>query len=397
MIPWTKLASSAQSKGRIAELDGLRALAVLAVISFHYTLGTVWKNAITGLGWAGVDLFFVLSGFLITSILLASRERPHYFSTFYARRTLRIFPIYYCLLLVYLLAAVAWGGPQSWTYWAMQAFYLSSVVAYFHGWLFQAPVFVYAGLAVLWSLSIEELFYLLWAPVVRWVRPARLWPLLAAVILTAPVLRFALHTRAFPEYEFLPARFDSLAWGAALALLLRRQPQDRQALPQRLRGLGWCAGGAFVLLAVATGGSRSNLWMATFGYSLLAIAFAALIGWTVLRAGSATPLCRFLRWRPARRLGTVSYTTYLVHYPVLALVGAAATAWWGLDPSRSVAGVFGRDVLSLVLALLLAAASWRWLESPLLRLKDHWKPALGLVREPSRRPIRTVEAGTELS
>ncbi|TAN21516.1 MAG: acyltransferase [Acidobacteria bacterium] len=396
MIPWTKLALSPQNKGRIAELDGLRAIAVLAVISFHYTIGTVWKNAITGLGWAGVDLFFVLSGFLITSILLASRERPHYFSTFYARRTLRIFPIYYCLLVIYLLAAVAWGGPQSWTYWTMHALYLSSVVAYFHGWLFQAPVFVYAGLAVLWSLSIEELFYLMWAPVVRWVRPARLWPLLAAVILTAPVLRFAIHTHAFPEYEFLPARFDSLAWGAALALLLRYR-SNLQKLPQWLRGVGLSAGGAFALLALATGGSRSNLWMATFGYSLLAIAFAGLIGWTVLRAGSTAPLCRFLRLRPARQLGTVSYTTYLIHYPALALVGAAATTWWGLQLNGSVAGVFGRDLISLALALLVAAASWRWLESPLLQLKDHWKPAIGHVREPARRPIRTVEAGTELS
>lgn len=397
MIPWTKLAFSPHSQGRIAELDGLRALAVLAVISFHYTIGTVGQNAITGLGWAGVDLFFVLSAFLITSILLASRERPHYFSTFYARRTLRIFPIYYCLLLVYLLAAVAWGGPQSWTYWAMHALYLSSLVTYFHGWLFPAPVFVYAGLAVLWSLSVEELFYLLWAPVVRWVRPARLWPLLAAGILVPPVVRFAIHTHTFPEYEFWPARCDSLAWGAALALLLRQQPQTQRPLPQGLRRLGLGAGGAFVLLALATGGSRSNLWMATFGYSLLAIAFASLIGWTVLRAGSPAPLCRFLRLRPARQLGTVSYTTYLVHYPALALVGAAATAWWGWHLNRSLAGVLSRDLISLALALLVAAASWRWLESPLLRFKDHWKPALGHVREPARRSIRTVEAGTELS
>ncbi|MGH9483489.1 MAG: acyltransferase family protein [Terriglobales bacterium] len=386
-----------QAHGRIAELDGLRAVAVLAVISFHYTIGSAWKNPFTGLGWAGVDLFFVLSGFLITSILLASRERPRYFSTFYARRTLRIFPIYYCLLAVYLIAAVILGGPQSWTYWTMHVLYLSSLAAYFHTWLFKAPTFVYAGLAVLWSLSIEELFYLMWAPVVRWVQPARLWPILAAIIITAPILRFVIHTHAYPEYEFLPARFDSLAWGAGLALLLRYRSQRQHPLPRRLCWLGLSAGGAFVLLAIATGGSRANLWMATFGYSLLAICFAGLIGWTVLRQGSDNLLCRMLRLDPARKLGTVSYTTYLIHYPALALVGAGATAWFGWHLSSTFFGVMGRDAVALTLALVVAGASWRWLESPILRLKDRWKPALGRVGEPEAGRMRTVEAASDLS
>lgn len=376
---------------RIAELDGLRALAVLAVISFHYTLGTSWANPVTALGWAGVDLFFVLSGFLITSILLASRTRPRYFSTFYARRTLRIFPIYYLLLAVYAVSAALWGGPQPWLYWIMHALYLSSVVQYFHTYLLPAPGFVFAGLAVLWSLSIEELFYLLWAPVVRSLRPARLWPLLAAAIVAAPWLRFALHTRTFPEYEFFPARFDSLAWGAALALLLRTFPS-----PSRLRArLGWLAaatGLAFVLVAITTGGGRDRLAIATVGYSLLAACFAGLIGWTVLGAGGRNPLCRLLRLRPARALGTVSYTTYLIHYPVLALVAAAGLAWFGSPP-----GVLLRNLVAFTLTLLAAGASWRWIESPILRLKDRWRPALGHVGEPAAPDVRTVVVNTNLS
>ncbi|MGH9468624.1 MAG: acyltransferase family protein [Terriglobales bacterium] len=394
MIPWTNLSPAHH---RIVELDGLRAIAVLAVISFHYTLGSAWANRVTGLGWAGVDLFFVLSGFLITSILVASREKPQYFSTFYARRALRILPVYYVLLAGYTLAAILLGGPQPWGYWTMHALYLSSVVQFFHSWLFAAPGFVYAGLAVLWSLSVEELFYLVWAPVVRWIAPRRLWILLAVVIVASPLLRFLIHTRAFPEYEFLPARCDSLAWGAALALLLPRANRFRTPLATRLGQVAAAGGGLFCLMVLSTGGSRGNLWMATFGYTLLAISFAGLIGWTVLRAGSGAAICRLLRVRPARSLGTISYTTYLIHYPVLTLVGAGAVAVWGWHPSATPAGVFGRDSLSLALALLLAGASWRWFERPILQWKDRWRPATGLVSEPVRAQMRTVEAGTNLS
>ncbi|MGH9475749.1 MAG: acyltransferase family protein [Terriglobales bacterium] len=375
---------------RIAELDGLRALAVLAVISFHYTLGTPWANPVSGLGWAGVDLFFVLSGFLITSILLASRDRPRYFSTFYARRTLRIFPVYYLLLALYITSGWLWGGPQPWRYWAMHALYLGSVVQFFHTFLFHAPVFVFAGLAVLWSLSIEELFYLMWAPVVRWLHPSRLWLVLAAVIVIAPLLRWAVHTHSFPEYEFLPTRFDSLAWGAALALLLRTRPRS-SALPRALPAAAIAAGLVFAALEWSTGGSRSNLWIATIGYTLLAVCFAGLVGWIVLSAGSKVFLCRLLRLRPARALGTISYTTYLIHYPVVALVSAALLALFGA------AGVLSRNLLALALTLLLAGASWRWLEGPILRLKDRWRPTLDHPLEPAGTRLRTVEMDTKLS
>ncbi|HEY7856751.1 MAG TPA: acyltransferase, partial [Terriglobales bacterium] len=184
---------------RVAELDGLRAVAVGAVIAFHYTLNTHYASPVTGLGWIGVDLFFVLSGYLITSILLKAKARPAYFRTFYLRRTLRIFPVYFLLLATYAIAARVGGGPQPWSYWAMHAAFLSSTAEYFHFWAFAAPPFVYGGVTVLWTLSIEEQFYLLWAPVVRFMREGRLAWFLAAVIVGAPALRSWLHTAAFPE------------------------------------------------------------------------------------------------------------------------------------------------------------------------------------------------------
>ena len=176
----------------------------------------------------------------------------------------------------------------------MHAAFLSSTAEYFHFWAFAAPTFVYGGVTVLWTLSIEEQFYLLWAPVVRFMREERLAWFLAAVIVGAPALRFWLHTAAFPEYRFFPARLDSLAWGAALALGMKYFSTDGQRV---LRGCRWLGGLALVALAVllaTTGGRRENLWFATFGYSAAAAAFAALVGWTVMRARSdawaATPV-----------------------------------------------------------------------------------------------------------
>lgn len=354
---------------RILELDGLRACAVLAVISFHYCGAQGW-------GWMGVDLFFVLSGFLITSILLAARQRPRYFRDFYARRTLRIFPVYYLLLGLYVLAAWGWGGAQPWRYWGMHAGFLSATIEVFRSWNFLAPAWVYAGVTVLWSLSIEEQFYLLWAPLVRWLRPSGLWAVLIAAIVGAPLVRWWMHTRYFPEYRFLPARFDSLAWGAVLALVWQAcRSSQRDRLIRGLARTGAAAGLALALLLAATGGRRESLAFAIFGYSVLAVFFAAVVGWTVASANSRQPLCRCLRWRPLRYLGTISYTTYLIHYPILLATGTFLARWPGLG--------WLHVILALVLVLLVASASWRWLEAPLLRRKSR-------VTEPNPAPLRTI-------
>lgn len=380
--------AASSSSGRILELDGLRALAVLAVISFHYTVGNPLANPVTGLGWVGVDLFFVLSGYLITSILVAARPRPRYFSTFYARRTLRIFPIYYLLLLGYFLAARIGGGPQPWTYWLMHAAYLSSSLEFFHYWAFAAPTFVYAGVTVLWSLSIEEQFYLMWAPVVRYLPPRRLWMVLAGAVVGAPVLRFFVHTAGHAEYRFLPARFDALAWGAVLALVWTHWNRDGRAA-MRYRRVMLGAGAVLALLIALTGGTRGSHWFATLGYTALAVFFAGVVGWTVARAGTASPAARLLRWGPGRYVGRISYTIYLVHYPVYMLVGSAVNGWLG-------AGWWGtaaRGLISVAVAIAVAGASWRFLESPILRLKDRWAPSPRWNREPQPVLGRIVEAG----
>lgn len=355
---------------RIVELDGLRALAVLGVISFHYTVGTRLEVAAARLGWAGVDLFFVLSGFLITGILLEMRQRPHYFRTFYTRRILRIFPAYYLLLVVYFICARTLGGPQPWQFWTMHAAFLSSTLGYFHSWNFPAPVFVYGGSIVLWSLSVEEMFYLFWAPVVKYLQPRAMAGLVAGMILVAPVLRVWLHRPWIPEYYFFPARMDTLAWGAAIALLLYHGGMAlawlrRWLLPHLITGV--------LLLAVLihfTGGLRENPVFAAFGYTLLSGIFALALTWMVLHAGSGNWICRLMRQQPWQQLGKTSYMIYLIHYPLVFLVAMAMGKRLGNGALHTAV----QDLLGFGLAVGLAALSWHYFESPILRLKDRLAP-----------------------
>ena len=180
---------------RIKELDGLRGLAVLAVIDCHYL---AWlPSAGSAYGWLGVDLFFVLSGFLITSILLELRSQQQYFTTFYARRALRILPPYLLGLLVYIVVSIALREPGSLKLWSSYIFYYVSFFRFRPQLLSNSdrvPVIVATGLSVLWSLSVEEIYYTLWAPVIRYTREKGLIAIVVAMVLIAPLLRWHLHT-----------------------------------------------------------------------------------------------------------------------------------------------------------------------------------------------------------
>jgi peptidoglycan/LPS O-acetylase OafA/YrhL len=181
--------SKKSSQGRVAELDGLRGIAIAAVVFYHYAGASTPLARATGaqFGYLGVTLFFVLSGYLITGILLSMRPRSDYFRAFYARRALRIFPPYYLVLVVGLLLSVLIHGAQPTWEWLTCFFYLSANI---HVNPSPAiPFAVYTGLAVTWSLSVEEQFYILWAPLVRWVKDNHLVPTLCAIILLGPGLR----------------------------------------------------------------------------------------------------------------------------------------------------------------------------------------------------------------
>jgi len=209
---------------RIRELDGLRGIAVLAVIDCHY-MG--WLPVTRAeYGWLGVDLFFVLSGFLITSILLGLREKQHYFSVFYSRRALRIFPPYFLGLAVYLVIAFAMKTPGSWKMWLSYILYYAGLTGIQPNELtgaMKVPMVVGFGLTVLWSLSVEEIYYTLWAPIVRFTQEKVFASLLAAMLIAAPLLRWRLYTPADHEIYTFYCRMDGLAFGSAVALLVHHR------------------------------------------------------------------------------------------------------------------------------------------------------------------------------
>jgi peptidoglycan/LPS O-acetylase OafA/YrhL len=383
---------------RDPRLDGLRGLAILLVLLYHTTHYGLARGpferalgVLPSVGWSGVDLFFVLSGFLITGILLRARASSSYYRSFYARRVLRIFPLYYAVLVFFfvviprirLFAQVDffWNPGvdrrEIW-YWL----YLSNVDAAWSGvWRHQA-------LGITWSLAIEEHFYLLWPWVVRRARDRTLLAVCAATALGALLLRAAFTAAGAPpiaSYAFTPCRLDTLATGAAIAILAQGAGglealarAARRALPLALAAFG--AAQAWVRLqAPAVSGyaevTRQVLsynehpLLQTLGFSLLCVVYGALLVWVATApAGSLRARAFEMRW--LRSLGKYSYAMYLFHFFVgLLVVNVFAP---GRHPDRYVAAQLAFWALVLGATWVLARLSWALLEAPALRLKRYF-------------------------
>ena len=356
---------------RIPELDGLRALAALSLFA-HHVFGFAATIRITNAAWIGVDLFFVLSGYLITSILLGMRDAPHYFRNFYMRRTLRIFPPYYAFFSLCFLLAIAFARFGNYhlsaKLWLAFAFYGTSLIVvrpWYFGAITQLPKPV-TGIELTWSLSVEELFYLLWAPAVRFLSRRQLGILILLVILLAPVVRWYVHSPGqVTEYFFFPARMDTLAFGALLALLRDQVPFSRVR--------GWMvalsfAASACLLLLIRD--PRANAFFAVFGYTVIALSMALLLAFVLSRAASDNRACRLLRSPLLVKLGTVSYMFYLLHlFVILGFRLAFANVLvdhWAANRTLQTVG-------SLTVTILLSVLSWKYFESPILRLKSRFE------------------------
>ena len=364
--------------GFIPALDGLRGIAIILVLLHHFTYyrPTAGIDALIGnvvfFFWTGVDLFFVLSGFLITGILLDTRDSERYFTTFYARRTLRIFPLYYLVLFLAFVVLPEFpavrtvlvgndNSPPQWPYWLYVSNFSIADGGWVHGWV-----------DVAWSLAIEEQFYLVW-PLLIWLCPPRLFALLCAVILVAePVARANARATDVPSLSIyvLPwFRLDGFATGALLALAQRRgllPSLDRWAPAVVIAGV---AG----IIAVAILGGHTwwwNRWMQQFGYSLIAVTAGAMLVSALNRpADSLWPRMLSAGW--LRAFGKYSYSLYLIHAPVMRAVreyvfNPEEYKTLGIAPWIAQVLFYGAATAP---AFALAWLSWRLFEGPILRLK----------------------------
>jgi peptidoglycan/LPS O-acetylase OafA/YrhL len=352
-------------------LDGLRGVAIALVLASHCvvtpasgSLGWVVRNAVS-IGWVGVDLFFALSGYLITGILLRTRERPHYFRNFYIRRCLRIVPLYLVLVAGVLASAPLLPFGATGPVWPFLT-YTSNFWLVFNrlGWL---PVPAgYPPLAHVWSLAIEEQFYLVFPLIVFLLDRRRLRATLWAVVALSPLARLAINAliASGQSYFITFGRLDALAMGALIALGLHQKTSIAASSAQRLM---WLAG---VLTTLA-----GLLWLT--GQTSFHKPFFNLAGLTVVDGAAALIvlaavirpvglLGSLLHAKAIVGLGRISYGVYIIHYPVLLLTERCLSMPPGLGGWL---GPLLHAVVSIGVTLLLAGVSWRFLEQPVLQLK----------------------------
>lgn len=368
----------ASSSGRIPELDGLRGLAILLVLLCHFvgnsdhTALPLWLDRMCWVlrsGWMGVDLFFVLSGFLIGSILLASRDSSGYFQTFYVRRVHRILPIYFLLMLFFAItAAVLQFVPQGRANVSLrELLVLPKCIFFLQNFLGSFTDFQWRWFVVTWSLAVEEQFYLVAPFFIRLLLLPRLTALLISFVIASPILRLV----GFRYFHggllngALAWRADTLAFGM-LAAIAWKTPAIRQALVENRRRSQWMAAALSVgilLLLKSLIVIPARLVTVTVGYSWIAAFFTCLL--LLVISQSDGPIAGLMRMSWLRFLGTISYCLYLIHMPInqfahLLLLHRARPAiedWQGLAVT----------LLAAALSLIVAKLSWTYVESPLIR------------------------------
>ena len=356
-------------------LDGLRGVAVLLVMAYHFAgsisvLGLPMVDRLPfRLGWAGVDVFFVLSGFLITSILLDSKGRPAFFRNFYARRILRICPLYYGGILVVGLLRGVMGGDAAWgatdglfapgsLFWPMT--YLENLALGLHG---PAQTGI---LSHYWSLAVEEHFYLFW-PLIVWACSTRQVAVAAGLAVAGAVLlrAYALHAGGDPAalMGLTPLRLDGLALGALASVAARGGAPTRPAVQTARAILVIAVAALFGIVVGRRTLSQFDPWMWVFGYTLIATATSALI--LMVRApgrlGSALSH-RGLRW-----FGTYSFGLYVWH-PILAVV-LLHSRWAVIAPGQGAAAILLATGTVIAATLGVAWLSYHAFEKPFLALK----------------------------
>jgi peptidoglycan/LPS O-acetylase OafA/YrhL len=380
LVQKTAVSPTPPAENRVPALDGLRGAAILLVMAHHFVIYSGLQKsgaadrlfrAVAYTGWSGVDLFFVLSGFLITGILLDAKGRRGYFRNFYMRRFLRIFPLYYGFLLMFFVVLPALFPraqdcilplrDQLW-YWS----HLTNVEFARNGW----PACLAVG--HLWSLAVEEQFYLVWPAVVLLTSPRALKVACLSLVAISLLTRIwlALDGQVLAAYVLMPARFDTLAIGGLLALVARG-PGGLH----RLTRYAWPAAGVAGALLLVMAGLRQGLGegdpvVVTAGFTLLGILFGATLV-IAMTSGQYSWVNRILTSRQLMAFGRYSYALYIFHQPVSLFLRDYVVS------VQSLPRFFGSQLPAQFIFMLLAGSisfalawlSWHLYEQHFLKLK----------------------------
>jgi peptidoglycan/LPS O-acetylase OafA/YrhL len=362
--------------GYFPQLDGLRGIAVIAVLIGHAA------SFVEALPYAGmleyvrftVDMFFVLSGFLITGILLDSKGSPHYFRNFYVRRSLRVWPLYYLVLFLIFAVAPLFRPAMQHTVaqiWPAFVFYVQNLV--YH------DIYPF-GLGATWSMAVEEQFYLTWPVLVFLLKKKTLSIVCVFLVVVSTSVRIASYYHGVPPtfpHMFTFARLDSLAVGCLAAIWLR-SPSCTLAR--------WRICSYLFLAFGAAGAASARIVMhrnsSIVAYTFMAIALTGLLGISIISDPRLSLLGRSLSAGWLRYIGKICYGLYLWHLPIFILWTRFLGSLYFLGPypmARALFAFVGQLLLVGVVALL----SWRFFEEPILRLKDrfpsgsrmHWPTA----------------------
>jgi peptidoglycan/LPS O-acetylase OafA/YrhL len=355
----------------VPELDGLRGVAILMVLFYHSCADAPrWAQWLLQYGWAGVDLFFVLSGFLITSILVRTKDSPEYFRSFYVRRILRIFPLYYLAMFLFFGVLLPLrhangasleisSGEQIW-YWT-----------YLVNWHDSSRHMV-SPLIHIWSLCVEEQFYLIW-PLVIWVCRRKQIPLaclgVGAISFCARLVFELLH--ADPEFLHRATinRLDTLAAGAFLAAVMDSEYWTAK-LKAWIRPIFPLALAALITLWFILHYRPNIVGSYALGYLLLAGVSASMVFYCRTRTGGEKPRFRLLRCGFLRSFGKFSYSIYIFHLFVYAKVRPPALAFMKSLPP-SISGPLA-VLVCILAAWLVGLLTWHIFEKHFLKLKDRF-------------------------
>ena len=387
-------ASEPSALDHIPALDGVRGLAILLVLMFHLnlleksgieTLDARVFSGVANLAWCGVNLFFVLSGFLITRILFRAKGQTTYFRNFYLRRVVRIFPLYYGVLFLTLILIPSLPsslvpaeklqrftetqGNTLWFWLYLSNFSVASAGAWGHGIL-----------DVAWSLSIEEQFYLVWPAIVRFTNRRELMRLCVLVMALAFGIRVAMTlsgVNPISIYVLTPSQLDVLGAGAFVALAAEGPGGIRALMPWAVR-LWKITAGVLLVSFCWRGSSNMDPVTQTVGFSLVAIHFASWLA-VVLGSPEQRLLVRFFSSPVMRMFGRYSYAMYLFHMPIR---GILRDTVYGPDRFLTLFGsrIPGQLIfygLATVVTLVAAYASWQIYEKHFLKLKRFMSGNIG--------------------